>query len=143
MQEVQEEVLRWITQNNPVKVYKRIADEFDEMLTRYLKEQNRLAYMKEQEKQEQKQFLEELEAKKREEEEEQKQQETVRKQEKNILDVKSQPLRQYMADLVIPYLTEILIQLAQEQPEDVLEQMVGLLMKKADMLDDIFIKKML
>jgi hypothetical protein len=48
-----------------------------------------------------------------------------------------------MADLVIPYLTEILINLASTQPENVLEQMVHLLMQKADVLDDIFIKKML
>ena len=56
-------------------MYKKISDEYEDILSKYLKEQNRIQYSKEKEKQEQKQFIDELEQKKKEEEEEFMQQE--------------------------------------------------------------------
>lgn len=42
-----------------------------------------------------------------------------------ILDIRSQPLRQYLADCVIPYLTEGLIQIYKGNPENPLEFLVN------------------
>lgn len=45
-------------------------------------------------------------------------QEQLRAQEREILDTRSQPLRQYLADNVVPYLTEGLIEICREIPKD-------------------------
>lgn len=46
-----------------------------------------------------------------------------------ILDIRSQPLRQYLADCVIPYLTEGLIQIYKGNPENPLEFLVDFCLK--------------
>lgn len=48
----------------------------------------------------------------------------MRLAENNILDVRSQPLRQYLADCVIPYLTEGLIEIYKGNPENPLDFLV-------------------
>ena len=50
--------------------------------------------------------------------------ELLRIAETNLLDVRSQPLRQYLADCVIPYLTEGLIQVYKGNPENPLDFLV-------------------
>lgn len=50
--------------------------------------------------------------------------EQLRLAENGILDVRSQPLRQYLADCVIPFLTEGLIAIYKENPENPLDYLV-------------------
>ena len=50
--------------------------------------------------------------------------EALRLAENGILDERSQPLRQYLADCVIPYLTEGLIQIYKGNPENPLDFLV-------------------
>lgn len=50
--------------------------------------------------------------------------EALKNAENAILDVRSQPLRQYLADCVIPYLTEGLIQIYKSNPENPLDYLV-------------------
>ncbi len=51
--------------------------------------------------------------------------EALRLAENGILDERSQPLRQYLADCVIPYLTEGLIQIYKGNPENPLDFLVN------------------
>ena len=52
-----------------------------------------------------------------------------------MLDKRSQPIRQYLMDKVVPYLTEGLINLCKEVPDDPTDYLANFLLNKADELD--------
>jgi len=62
--------------------------------------------------------------------------EEIRQQERDLLDQRSQPIRQYLMDNVVPHLTEGLIQLCKEVPEDSTEFLANFLFERADLLDE-------
>ena len=54
--------------------------------------------------------------------------EQIRKNERDLLDKRSQPIRQYLMDNVVPYLTEGLINLCKEVPDDPTEFLANFLL---------------
>jgi len=62
--------------------------------------------------------------------------EEIRQDERDLLDKRSQPIRQYLMDNVVPHLTEGLIQLCKEVPEDSTEFLANFLFERADLLDE-------
>lgn len=50
--------------------------------------------------------------------------ESIKEQEKKLLDERSQPLRQYLADMVVPILTSGIIQICKEKPDDPVDFLV-------------------
>lgn len=61
--------------------------------------------------------------------------EAIREQERDLLDTRSQPIRQYLMDNVVPYLTQGLIDLCKQVPEEPGDFLADFLMKKADEID--------
>lgn len=58
-----------------------------------------------------------------------------------MLDTRSQPIRQYLMDNVVPYLTEGLIDLCKDIPDDPVDYLAAFLLKKADWLDEKVLKE--
>ena len=58
-----------------------------------------------------------------------------------MLDSRSQPIRQYLMDTVVPHLTEGLIQLCKVIPEDPTDYLANFLLERADKLDEELMKK--
>jgi adenylate kinase len=58
--------------------------------------------------------------------------EEVRQQERDLLDNRSQPIRQYLMDTVVPHLTEGLIQLCKNVPDDPTDFLANFLLERAD-----------
>ena len=52
-----------------------------------------------------------------------------------MLDTRSQPIRQYLMDNVVPHLTQGLIDLCKRVPTDPVECLADFLLKKADEID--------
>lgn len=67
--------------------------------------------------------------------------EDIRKQERDLLDQRSQPIRQYLMDNVVPHLTEGLIELCKKVPEDAIDHLANFLLERADLIDEQHIKK--
>jgi adenylate kinase len=67
--------------------------------------------------------------------------EEVRQQERDLLDNRSQPIRQYLMDTVVPHLTEGLIQLCKNVPDDPTDFLANFLLERADQLDEEMMKK--
>lgn len=67
--------------------------------------------------------------------------EKLREQERDLLDQRSQPIRQYLMDNVVPHLTEGLIDLCKTIPEDPVDYLSNFLLKKADEIDERIIKE--
>lgn len=67
--------------------------------------------------------------------------EKIKQQERDLLDTRSQPIRQYLMDNVVPHLTEGLIELCKKVPEDSIDYLANFLLERADLLDDLLIKK--
>lgn len=65
----------------------------------------------------------------------------IRQQERDLLDQRSQPIRQYLMDNVVPHLTEGLIELCKKLPEDAIDHLANFLLERADQLDDQHIKQ--
>jgi len=65
--------------------------------------------------------------------------EEIRQQERDLLDTRSQPIRQYLMDNVVPHLTEGLIELCKVVPEDPTDHLANFLLERADALDEKFI----
>jgi hypothetical protein len=57
-----------------------------------------------------------------------------------LLDTRSQPIRQYLMDNVVPHLTEGLIELCKVVPDDPTDHLANFLLERADMLDELLIK---
>lgn len=58
-----------------------------------------------------------------------------------MLDERSQPIRQYLMDNVVPHLTEGLIELCKKVPEDSIDHLANFLLERADQIDEAYIKK--
>ena len=67
--------------------------------------------------------------------------EKIREQERDLLDKRSQPIRQYLMDNVVPHLTEGLINLCKAVPEDPTDFLANFLNERADQIDEEMIKK--
>lgn len=67
--------------------------------------------------------------------------EKIRQQERDLLDQRSQPIRQYLMDNVVPHLTEGLIELCKKLPEDAIDHLANFLLERADQLDEQHIKQ--
>ena len=67
--------------------------------------------------------------------------EKLREQERDLLDQRSQPIRQYLMDKVVPHLTEGLIDLCKTIPEDPTDYLANFLLKKADEIDEKILKE--
>lgn len=57
--------------------------------------------------------------------------EKIRDEERTLLDQKSQPIRQYLMDKVVPHLTEGLIELCKNVPEDPIDNLSTFLLQRA------------
>ena len=66
--------------------------------------------------------------------------EAVRENERDLLDKRSQPIRQYLMDKVVPHLTEGLINLCKDVPDDPTDFLANFLLKRADELDEEIIR---
>ena len=67
--------------------------------------------------------------------------EAIRENERDLLDKRSQPIRQYLMDKVVPHLTEGLINLCKETPDDPTDFLANFLLKRADELDEELIRQ--
>ena len=66
--------------------------------------------------------------------------ELIKQQERDLLDSRSQPIRQYLMDNLVPYLTQGLIELCKKVPADPVDNLADFLLKKADEIDNKKIK---
>lgn len=66
--------------------------------------------------------------------------EQIRENERDLLDKRSQPIRQYLMDKVVPHLTEGLINLCKDVPEDPTDFLANFLLKRADEIDEELIR---
>ncbi len=67
--------------------------------------------------------------------------EKVKEQERKLLDTRSQPIRQYLMDNVVPHLTEGLIEVCKKVPDDSIDYLANFLLERADQLDEKLIKQ--
>ena len=67
--------------------------------------------------------------------------EKIRETERDLLDKRSQPIRQYLMDNVVPHLTEGLINLCKDVPDDPTDFLANFLLYRADKLDEDHIKQ--
>ena len=67
--------------------------------------------------------------------------EKIKQQERDLLDTRSQPIRQYLMDNVVPHLTEGLIDLCKRVPEDPIDYLSNFLLERADALDEAILKQ--
>ena len=61
--------------------------------------------------------------------------EKIKEQERDLLDARSQPIRQYLMDKVVPLLTEGLIKICKEMPEKPTGELADFLFKRCDEID--------
>ena len=66
--------------------------------------------------------------------------ELIKQQERDLLDTRSQPIRQYLMDNLVPYLTQGLIELCKKVPQDPVDTLADFLLAKADEIDNKKIK---
>ena len=59
----------------------------------------------------------------------------MRQQERDLLDTRSQPIRQYLMDNLVPHLTQGLIDLCKKVPADPVDALADFLIAKADQID--------
>ena len=64
----------------------------------------------------------------------------IKEYERDVLDQKSQPIRQYLMDNLVPFLTQGLIELCKKVPQDPVDNLADFLLKKADEIDNKKIK---
>ena len=67
--------------------------------------------------------------------------EKLREEERELLDKRSQPIRQYLMDNVVPHLTQGLIDLCKDIPDDPIDYLANFLLKRADEEDEKIIKE--
>jgi len=78
------------------------------------------------------QDAEDAEKKKANEIQEMAKQELIKQQERDLLDTRSQPIRQYLMDNLVPHLTQGLIDLCKKVPADPVDALADFLIAKAD-----------
>ena len=61
--------------------------------------------------------------------------ELIKQQERDLLDTRSQPIRQYLMDNLVPHLTQGLIELCKTIPHDPVDSLADFLLEKADEID--------
>ena len=61
--------------------------------------------------------------------------ELIKQQERDLLDTRSQPIRQYLMDNLVPHLTQGLIELCKKIPQDPVDCLADFLLAKADQID--------
>lgn len=61
--------------------------------------------------------------------------EIIKQQERDLLDTRSQPIRQYLMDNLVPHLTQGLIELCKKVPQDPVDALADFLLAKADEID--------
>ena len=66
--------------------------------------------------------------------------ELIRENERDLLDKRSQPIRQYLMDKVVPHLTEGLINLCKDVPDDPTDFLANFLLKRADEMDEELVR---
>jgi adenylate kinase len=66
--------------------------------------------------------------------------ELIKQQERDLLDTRSQPIRQYLMDNLVPFLTQGLIELCKKVPQDPVDNLADFLLAKADEIDNKKIK---
>lgn len=81
------------------------------------------------------QDAEDAEKKKANEIQEMAKQELIKQQERDLLDTRSQPIRQYLMDNLVPHLTQGLIDLCKKIPADPVDALADFLIAKADQID--------
>ena len=116
-------------------------EEVDEVTLMILKEEQENAERTKREEAEKKQKAADEASMKIKEEREALKLEKLREQERDLLDQRSQPIRQYLMDNVVPHLTEGLIDLCKDIPEDPVDYLSKFLLKKADEIDEKIIKE--
>ncbi len=66
--------------------------------------------------------------------------EQIRESERDLLDKRSQPIRQYLMDKVVPHLTEGLINLCKDVPDDPTDFLANFLLKRADEIEEEIVR---
>ena len=61
--------------------------------------------------------------------------ELIKQQERDLLDTRSQPIRQYLMDNLVPHLTQGLIELCKKVPQDPVDTLADFLLARADEID--------
>ena len=116
-------------------------DEVDEITLLIQKEEKENAERAISEEASKKQRSAEAEVKKVKDAKEAIKMERLREQERDLLDQRSQPIRQYLMDNVVPHLTEGLIDLCKTIPDDPTDYLANFLLKKADEIDEKILKE--
>jgi adenylate kinase len=116
-------------------------DEVDEVEQMIITRQAEADEAAAQEEEERKQALVDADVKKIEDEKQAAKLELLREQERDLLDTRSQPIRQYLMDNVVPHLTEGLIDLCKDIPDEPIDYLADFLLKKADEIDEKIIKE--
>jgi adenylate kinase len=116
-------------------------EEVDEITLLIQKEEQELAEKTAAEEAQRKQQAVESEQRKLKEAKDKIKMEKLREQERDLLDQRSQPIRQYLMDNVVPHLTEGLIDLCKNIPDDPTDYLANFLLKKADEIDERIIKE--
>lgn len=101
----------------------------DEQIVQEMRKKRKIREEQEQERKREEEFLKEQEARERQErllqeEKDRINMEILKDQEKLLLDERSQPLRQYLADMVVPILTSGIIEVSRQRPEDPVDFLV-------------------
>ena len=116
-------------------------EEVDELTVLILNEERETAERLAAEEIRKKQDASELEIRKTKDAKEAIKLEKLRDQERDLLDQRSQPIRQYLMDNVVPHLTEGLIDLCKTIPDDPTDYLANFLLAKADEIDEKIIKE--
>jgi len=108
----------------------------DEQIKQEMRQKRRVREDQDQERKREEEIRREEEAREREEKSLQDEKtrinlEILKEQEKLLLDERSQPLRQYLADMVVPILTSGIIEVSRQRPEDPVDFLAEYLYKKS------------
>jgi len=108
----------------------------DEQIIQEMRKKRKVREEQEQERKKEEEIRKEHEAREREEKALQDEKtrinlEILKEQEKLLLDERSQPLRQYLADMVVPILTSGIIEVSRQRPEDPVDFLAEFLYKKS------------
>mmetsp|Transcript_39288 Transcript_39288/g.59982 ORF Transcript_39288/g.59982 Transcript_39288/m.59982 type:complete len:207 (-) Transcript_39288:12-632(-) len=129
------------TQSKAGDLAQESEEEVDELTQMIQKEEQEAAQRKRLDEDKKRQNQVEEEMKKIKEAKEAVKLEKLREQERDLLDQRSQPIRQYLMDNVVPHLTEGLIDLCKNIPEDPVDYLANFLLKRADEIDERIIKE--
>ncbi|EGR29938.1 hypothetical protein IMG5_145930 [Ichthyophthirius multifiliis] len=124
-----EQIQNFIERNGKFNINEEV-NQLQENLTAQYNEEDDNKDILEQENQKQKEEKEK-DLKRQQEEENKIKLEKIKNQEREKLDERSYTLRQYLADNIVPYLTEALIELCKTQTNDPVDKLADLLLSKS------------